>query len=218
MNTLADLKEQIKLWSERDDIPSTQIDHFINLTEQEFKDDFFLPPNEKQVILTTNVNGEVTLPSDYLKTKHIHVTASDGSLKVVYRKPNEFVNVVGGSLQSVGTICYFERMGGNLIFAPTAGEGVDVVFTYYSLIPSLLDIAAVTPDSVNFVMSVMPTVYLFGSLMFLHMYTFNEDRANYYANLYNRAKEDLIGMQEEAEMSGSSLHVVATLSDDGSIW
>jgi hypothetical protein len=217
MNTTAELREQIQFWSERTDISDDQIDNFIMLVEQNYKQDFFLPPNETIVTLTTDVNGEIAIPSDYLKMKSCYVLDVNGNKKPIYRKPNEFV-VVGSDLTSVGTVSYFERSGSSFIFAPSAGEGVDITMTYYSIIPSLLDIETVNANAINFVMSVMPTVYLFGALMFLHMYTFNEERANYYATLYQTAKDDLVGMQSEAEMSGSSLHVVPTLSDDGSTW
>jgi hypothetical protein len=217
MNTLADLRGQVKLWSEREDISDDQLDEFIKLTEQEYKDDLYLPPNETIVTLTTDANGRIAIPVDYLKTKHMTVIDSSGYLKPLYRKPNEFVRV-GSSFSDAGQTSYFERSGRYFIFAPDPGEGTDVNITYYSLIPSLIDIEEASPGDINFVMSVMPTIYLFGTLMFLHMYTYNEDRANYYANLYERAKQDLIGMQEDAEMSGSSLHVVATMSDDGSVW
>lgn len=217
MNTLAELRDQVRLWSERDDIPDSQLDHFINLTEQEYKDDLYLPPNEKIVVLTTDADGRVAIPSDYLKAKHVTVVTSEGNVKPLYRKPNEFVTAAG-SLTSTSQTSYFERRGNFFIFAPAAGVGTEITLTYYALIPSLIDAATVDVDAINFVMGVMPTIYLFGALMFLHMYTFNEERANYYAALYERAKQDLIGMQEDAEMSGSSLHVVPTMSDEGSTW
>lgn len=217
MQTAAELREQIRFWSERDDLSDAQLNNFIMLTEQNFKQDFYLPPNEKIVTLTTDANGQIAIPADYLKMKSCYVIDIYGNKKPLYRKPNEFV-VVGSDLTSAGSVSYFERSGSNFIFAPAAGEGVEVTMTYYSLIPSLLDIEELDPEASNFVLLVMPTVYLFGALMFLHMFTFNEERANYYGNLYKLAKDDLIGMQADAEMSGSSLHVVPTLSDDGSTW
>lgn len=217
MHNLASLKEQIYVWSEREDISDAQLDTFINLTEQNFKKDFHLPPNEKIVTLTCNQDGRIAIPSDYLATKHMKIVDSDGVDRPLYRKPNELV-VTYGSMESSNSTTYFERSGSYFIFAPKASEGQEVTLTYYHLIPSLLDIAVVDPDQVNYVLAVMPTVYLFGSLMFLFMYTFNEERAAYYRELYNTAKEDLIEMQRVAEMSGSSLHVVPTMTDDGSTW
>lgn len=217
MNTIAELREQVKFWSERDDISDAQINQFIKLVESEYKDDLYLPPNEKIVLLTTDANGELIIPSDYLKTKHMKVKDANGNWKVLYRKPNEFVTV-GSSIASTDSPAFFERSGNKFIFAPAAGEGTEIYLTYYCLIPSLLDIEVVDPESINFVMAVMPTIYLFGTLMFLYMYTFNEERANYNTNLYTIAKQDLIGMQNDAEMSGSSLHVVPTICDDGSYW
>lgn len=217
MDSLAELRTEIRLWSERNDLSDDQVDRFINLVEQNFKKDFFLPPNEKIVMLTTDAEGKINIPYDYLKTKHMYVLDSDGKKKVLYRKPNDFVTTASDITDS-GSLAYFERSGGSYIFAPYAGEGVDVYITYYSLIPSLLDIEVVEPGAINFVLAIMPTVYLFGALMFLNMFIMNEQRANYYGNLYDIAKSDLIAMQEQAEMSGSSLHVVPTLSDDGRLW
>ena len=218
MQTLTELRTEIKNWSERQDISDGQIDNFINLVEQNYKKDFYLPPNEIKVTLTTDSTGRCLIPTDYLKAKHMHTTDANGNRKVVYRKPNEFVTELS-SIQATNGTAYFEREEGQwFVFAPAAGEGVEFELTYYSLIPSLLDIEDTAPGSINFVLAVMPTVYLFGALTFLHMFTFNEERATYYGNLYQLAKDDLIDMQADAEMSGSSLHVVATLSDDGSVW
>lgn len=213
MKNLADLKSQVREWSERHDLSDTQLDEFIILVEQDYKQDFYLPPNERIVTLTTDVNGEVGIPTDYLKTKHMRVTTTEGYEKPLYRKPNEAV-VIAGNFTGPN-LSYFERHGDHFIFAPAAGEGTDVELTYYALIPSMIDTAAVDPNQVNFVFATMPTVYLFGTLMFLHQFTFNEDRAAYYERLFTQAKQDLIGMQEDAEMSGSSLHVVPTMSDCG---
>lgn len=218
MDTLTTLRTEIKNWSEREDISDTQINSFINLVEQNYKQDFYLPPNEITVTLTTNSDGRVLIPTDYLKAKHMHTLDSNGNRKVLYRKPNEFVAELSSITDPNGT-AYFEREEAQwFVFAPSAGEGTEVTLTYYALIPSLIDTEATSPGAINFVLAVMPTVYLFGALMFLHMFTFNEERANYYANLYQQAKDDLVNMQKEAEMSGSSLHVVPTLSDSGSLW
>lgn len=214
MKNLADLKTQIREWSERNDISDAQLDEFIIMVENDYKQDFYLPFNEKIVELTTDGNGEIGIPTDYLKTKHMKVVDTNGNDKPLYRKPNEAV-VIGGSLNTAGSISYFERSGNHFIFAPAAGEGTKVTVTYFNLIPSLVDAAATDPNTVNAVFQVMPTVYLFGALMFLHMYTFNEERASFYTQMYAQAKEDLIGMQRDAEMSGSSLHVVPTMGDAG---
>lgn len=217
MENLAALKEQIVMWSEREDISDAQLDHFINLTEQEYKSEIFLPPNEKIITATTDATGCIDVPADYLKTKHMKILDTNGNWRPIYRKPNELV-VAYGNVESANSISYFERSGSTFIFAPQAGEGVEVTLTYYHIIPSLLDTAAANADQINYILAVMPTIYLFGALAHLFMYTFNEERAAYYQKMYEGAKRDLIEMQEAAEMSGSSLHVVPTMTDNGSIW
>lgn len=217
MQNLAELRDQIKMWSERDDIDDTQLNHFIFLTEQDYKQDFFLPANEIKTTLLTDSEGEAVIPFDYLKAKHLKVLDTQGNLKPVLRKPNEAVTL-GGNFQDVGVPAYFERDYGSFIFAPNIGQDVEIFLTYYAVIPSLIELESVDPNQINFVLAVMPTVYLFGALMFLHQYTFNEERASYYERLYNQAKVNLIEMQAEAEMSGSTLSVLPSMTDNGAIF
>lgn len=211
MNTVEELYNEVRLWSERNDITNEQLRSFVGLVEDDFRAEFFLPFNEVTVSLTTDANGEVTIPTDFLKVKHMRATDTDGNEYTIYRKPNDVV-VAGKAWEGIDNLLYFERKRNKLFFAPDLGANQTVELTYYAIIPSLV---ANTTDlgSFNDVLEVMPSVYLFGCLKMLHEFVYNEERAQYYDRLYEKAKRDLIEMQEKAEMAGSRLSVFPTLSD-----
>lgn len=209
MKTIVELRDQIKSWSERADIPDAQIDHFIYLVESDYKEEFFSPVNEHTVTLTADANGEVAIPFDYIRGKHLYSLATDGTKTIIRRKPNEVV-VYGGETYTTGTPCFFERVAANFVFSPKPVEDDTVSLIYYRLIPSLTDLA---DGETNAVLEVAPLVYLFGALYFLHEYTFNEERASYYSAKYERAKQDFIALKDKEEMTGSSLAVFPTISE-----
>jgi hypothetical protein len=205
---VSNLYEEVKLWSERRDITDDQIRSFIGMVEDDFKGEFLLPSNERVKTLTTDVNGEILIPADFLAVKHMRSTYQ-GKPYTIYRKPNDVV-VAGKSWEGVDNILFFERRDDKWLFAPDLGDGQDVEVTYYHIIPSLVA-NTTSPDATNSVLEIMPSVYLFGCLKMLHEFVFNEERAQYYERKYEQAKKDLIEMQTKMEFSGSALSVFPTL-------
>lgn len=212
MNTVGELFTEIRNWSERQDISDEQLRSFIGMVEDDFRAEFYLPFNEVSVSLTTDANGEITIPTDFLKVKHMRTTYQ-GKEYAIYRKPNDVV-VAGGSWEGIDNVLYFERKLNKFIFAPNLGADQTIELVYYNIITSI--VANTTSDSAfNSIMETMPSIYLFGCLKMLFEFTFNEERAQYYERKYEKAKLDLIEMQEKAEMAGSRLSVFPAMGDGG---
>lgn len=207
---LENLIEEIRLWSERRDLTDDQIRSFVGMLEDDYRAEFYFPSNERQVELTTDVNGEVDIPVDLIKVKRMTALDTNGEQYTIYRKPNDVV-VGGADWQGEESILYFERRLNKFIFAPNLGEGATVTLIYYRIIPSL--VADNSLATTNTVLEIMPSVYLFGGLMMVHRFNYNEERAAYYERLYQSAKNDLVEMQEKAEMAGSRLAVFPTLGE-----
>jgi len=211
LQNLVDLRDEIKNWSERNDLSDSQIDSFVLMVENDFKDEFYFPANEYMATQVVDANGEVGIPSDYLKAKHLIADNVNGKERVIYRKP--FDVVVHGEDWITSQTLYFDRRGFNFIFAPDAPVGTNINIIYWGVIPSLLD----TEDGQNFIINIMPTVYLFGALKHVHEFTFNEERAAFYDRKYQEAKANVISIQRQAEESGSTLSVFPYMSDNGYI-
>ena len=211
MNTVGELYAEVRLWSERNDITDEQLRSFVGLIEDDFRAEFFLPFNETTVSLVTDASGEITIPTNFLKVKHMRAINSDGNEYTIYRKPNDVV-VAGKAWEGIDDLLYFERKRNKFFFAPDLGANQTVELTYYSIIPSLVANTTST-EAFNDVLEVMPSVYLFGCLKMVHEFVYNEERAQYYERKYEQAKRDLIEMQEKAEMAGSRLSVFPTLTD-----
>lgn len=207
MKVLSELRDQIRSWSEREDMSDAQIDNFVYLVEQDYKEEFFSPANEVEVILTVDAEGRIEIPFDYIRGKHMYLLDGAGGRTKINRKPHDVVTY-GGEEFEAGSPIYFERRTGYFIFSPKPAEGSQISLIYYRIIPSLTQLES---NQTNAILEVAPTVYLFGCLQLLHEYTFNEERASYYEKKYTQAKNDYVKLQDREEMSGSSLSVFPAL-------
>ena len=211
MNSISELFTEVKLWSERTDISDEQLRSFTGMVEDDFKGEFYLPINEVEVDLVTDANSEVDIPADFLMVKRITSIDANGNEYTIYRSPNDMV--VASKPNSIGDpdACLFERRLSKFFFAPSPGLGMDIKLTYYGLITSL--VATTSTIATNAVLEILPAVYLFGVLMMVHRWAYNEERADYYERLYEKAKKDFVQIQEKAEMAGSRLAVYPSMTE-----
>ena len=211
MNSISELFTEVKLWSERTDISDEQLRSFTGMVEDDFKGEFYLPINEVEVDLVTDASSEIDIPTDFLMVKRITSVGVDGNEYIIFRKPNDIAISNKYNPSSGPDAIMFERRLSKLFFAPSPGLGMDIKLTYYSLIPSLVSTTSLV--ATNPVLEILPAVYLFGVLMMVHRWTYNEERADYYERLYEKAKKDFVQIQEKAEMAGSRLAVYPSISE-----
>tara|TARA_R110002153_G_scaffold116968_2_gene260945 strand:+ start:8311 stop:8940 length:630 start_codon:yes stop_codon:yes gene_type:complete len=203
----AGLRAEVKEWAERPDFTDSRIDSFIDMVEDDYRGDFYVPSNERIMTYTTDANGRISIPLDFLKVKFMEGTNTEGRAITIYRKSHD-TTVNRNSIMGEFPVM-FERRGTEFIFSPNVGTGYSVTLTYYGLFPELTDSAT------NPVFDIMANVYLFGCLHYLHMYVHDEERAAYFGQKHQNAKASFVEVQEKAEMAGSPMAVFPALNDGG---
>ena len=195
--TLTDLRERLKAWSNRSDISDTKYNDFINIALSRLLRLVRIPVLEAQATLTL-VSGEAEIPRDYLEAIDLRVQAS-GRLRSLERKDVSFVQE---RKHESGNPCWFARRGTKFIVAPTPEEGTSLELYYYITFQPL-----VQDSDTNWFVSDAPEVLLYGALSELALYNRDEvQAAQWEAKFQNHAKE-IQQMSDTAEWSGSSLTI-----------
>lgn len=197
IDTYDNLKVAIRSWSERSDIPTDVIEQFIYMTEADASQQLRVPAMEAGALLPVT-DGRVTVPFDFLELRRLTYEGTvDSTLQ--YLPWDQFVTI---NRDSSGNPMYYSRQGPNWFIHGEPGDGENILCHYYRFVPAL------TVTSVdNWLLSVSPQVYLYGSLKYLYEYTFDNERATYWGDKFMKELNKLQAIADLAEHRGSSLSV-----------
>lgn len=184
LDSYAGLKAAIPAWLDREDADFiAQVPVFIALAEQMMnyggelagKDFSGLRTGDQETTatLTTNANGQVALPIDFLEARDADPsTAGYGDLGL--RPPCAVVAYQWG-----GGVPVNYTIRGNVLRTYPAGP---VILNYYAKIPPLSD---ATP--MNWVLAKAPNAYLYGALLHTAPFETDDARAQTWAAYYAQA-------------------------------
>lgn len=193
----SDLKAAVVDWADRADISPARIADFIYLAEADASQLLRVPAMEHQVLLTVT-DGRVTIPFDYLELRRL--TWQGATEKVLqYMSWDNFVDADNTGDGEVNPL-YFSRQGSTWFLAKGVGDGEQILCHYYRFVPALSD----TADT-NWLLSVSPQAYLFGSLRYLYEFTMDNERAAYWDMKFKQELEKLQVIADQAEYRGSTI-------------
>lgn len=173
---------EIRDWANRSDWSDTLVTSFIGMAEQKLNQDLRV----KEMIqfdFGISFDRVAELPSDWLKMELVfkqNASGANGFLPVRYKSHDEFFNLTDRHAQNyytiVGTSLYF---GGT----PDLVSGVEYQIYYYGMVPVF------QTDTVSWVYTKYPSLYLFAALSHSNLYTHGEEDK---AALMKTQVEDMI--------------------------
>jgi hypothetical protein len=195
LTNLTELYTSIKDWAVRADLSDTLLADFVTLTEGTLNhgsgDVPSLRVRDMETTATvTMTSGTGTLPTDFLEA--IKVTdPGDITRDIQYATP-DWIDENYPTGQDA-TYPFFYTIIGDQLLCP-----IDVSLTYYARIPSLVG------DSMNWLMTKAPSVYLNGALMQYSIYDKDAEKAVGYRGLMLSA---LAGLQA-SDLNSRAGHLV----------
>lgn len=153
ISTYNELKTAVADWLNRDDITDARISEFIQIAENRIFHVLRIPPMEKYANLTTDTEGKVTLPGDFLEAKD--VTFNGKPLERI--STTEFYSREAAQ----GTPIAFMRETVYLRLWPIPGPAVTGLRMTYYYLPTPL----ATNNQTNAVFAMAPELYLYGALV-----------------------------------------------------
>ena len=179
--TYSDLLKQIRSWSNRQDLTDEQLESFTYLTGSMASQLLRVVPMENTVILDVEPDGHVVIPADYQQLRSLtYEFNSETSIPLSVLAWDQFINLRNDPNLNTPTRWY-ARQGPYWFLAPAPeatalGEPPkQVTCHYYRTMPDI------NPDEqTNWLIDLSPLSYLYGSLHFLYLFLFDEERAAYW--------------------------------------
>ena len=188
-----DLQSTIADYLARTDLTS-QIPLFIQLAENRLRRDVRIRPMLKVVTTETTANDPtVSLPSDFLEMRDMHIDANPIHTLIYQNPSNFFRNTKAGTLTG-GYPNNYTIMGSEFQFAPIPDSNYTLRMVYYAA-PTYLS----STVSSNVFLANCPDLLLYGALGEAEPYLMNDARITTWATLYDRGLTSLTESNDAGE-------------------
>lgn len=184
-------------WLNRSDLTSAITD-FVSLAEAQMERDL----RTRQMIVRANatVNTEYSaLPDDYLEAKSFKLTGTNPISPLVFQSINA-MDDLQVSYTSSGQPKYFCVIGGQIRVLPVPDTSYVSELIYYAKLSKLSN-----SNTTNWLLTLSPDVYLYGSLLQAAPYLQDDARIQVWAGLYQKGIDALNLSDERGSMTGGAL-------------
>lgn len=200
-----DLQSTIADYLARTDLTS-QIPLFIQLAENRLRRDLRIRQMLKVVTTTTTAgDSTVSMPSDFLEMRDIHIEASPIHT-IIYQNPSNFFRNAKAGTGTAGYPNNYTVMGSEFQFAPIPDAEYTLKMVYYAA-PAYLS----STNSSNTFLANCPDLLLYASLGEAEPYLMNDARVQTWATLYDRGLNSLTISDDAGEQPSAPMVIsVAT--------
>jgi hypothetical protein len=193
------LRAEIADWLNRADLAAV-VPTFIALAESYFDKAI----RTREMLTTASVtatDGSAPLPANMAELLTVRSLTRD-NLKLEFASPREAIEVE--SVDRSRPLAFYTIVGASLRLVPRMTGTEEVQLDYYARIPKL---GASQPS--NWLLVRAPEIYLYGALVQASPYLKDDARVSTWADLLQRALDDLRIDNERAEYGGSTLKIRA---------
>jgi len=197
LSTYAELKASVADWLNRSDLTSAITD-FVSLAESQMERDL----RTRQMIVRANatISDEYSaLPNDYLEAKSFKLTGTNPISPLVFQSINA-MDDLQVSYTSSGQPKYFCVIGGQIRVLPVPDTSYVSELIYYAKLSKLSN-----SNTTNWLLTLSPDVYLYGSLLQAAPYLQDDARIQVWAGLYQKGIDALNLADERGSMTGGAL-------------
>jgi hypothetical protein len=173
ISTYTELQTAVANWLARDDL-TARIPEFITLAEAKFNRVLLHPRMETRDTLTVNTllaSPEfLDLPTDFQTMRMVRLPDETGKPRLQFLTQTQMDDYRYSTDNVTGTPVYFTIVGDELELAPTPNEDMDIEVLYRANIPALAS------NSTNWLLTLAPDLYLYGTLLEASPYIQNDER------------------------------------------
>jgi len=168
-----DLTSAIAGWLARDDLTS-RIPDFVTLAEAKFNRVLLHPQMETRSTLTVDTGAAspefLDLPSDFQTMRSVRLSGVVGKPRLGFMTQTQMDDYRFSIDNVAAQPVYFSITGDQIELAPTPNENFTVQVIYRRNIPAL------ATNTTNWLMTLAPDLYLYGSLLEAAPYMQNDER------------------------------------------
>ena len=197
LSNYSELKASVADWLNRSDLTSAITD-FVSLAEAQMERTL----RTRQMIVRANatISDEYSaLPDDYLEAKSFKLTGTNPISPLVFQSINA-LDDLQVTYTSSGQPKYFCVIGGQIRVLPVPDTSYVSELIYYAKLSKLS-----TSNTTNWLLTLSPDVYLYGSLLQAAPYLQDDARIQIWAGLYQSGIDALNLADERGSMTGGAL-------------
>lgn len=198
LTTYSELQTAVKNWIHRADLDSF-IPDLITLGETRiFRE---VRARSMETAFSDSISsGVIALPTSYIELKYAYVNAAVS--QHLKRRDARFIYEKYPTRSAHGEPRYIAREGSNFIFGPYPDTGYTISGVYYQNIGPL-------SSSAHAMFTDNPDLYLWAALAETEPFLKNDKRVGLWEAKYLTIKNDVNGLAEREDFSGSDLQMVA---------
>ena len=199
LDNYGNLQTSIADWLNRSDLTNV-IPDFITLAEAQLNRELrhYRMMNQQTANLETQYSAT---PSDWLQTIRIHLNDTSKSL-LKQTSAEEIAKLRDEGDDAKGKPQYYSHIGDLIEVYPSPDLTYTIEILYYQKIPPL----GSSPDaSTNWLLTMSPDVYLYGSLLQASPYLQNDERMAVWGTSYQGAINGIMGESDNTRHSAGNL-------------
>lgn len=173
ISTYTELQTAVANWLARDDLTS-RIPEFVTLAEAKFNRVLIHPQMETRTTLTVDTNDAspefLDLPSGFQTMRSARLSGVTGKPRLAFMTQTQMDDYRYSVDNVSGQPDYFSIVGTQMELAKTPNEDFDVQIVYRQNIP------AMASNSTNWLLTLAPDLYLYGTLLEAAPYNKEDER------------------------------------------
>lgn len=197
---LKGIRDSLKQWSQRKNIPNDVLDDFINIAQQRANRALRIAGLEKTTTFTTDDSGRLLLPSDYIEAKQVSVTINSKTVILERKSLAEVDKIITDEPSSDAR--FFARDGLEMQVGPLGGVPLEGELYYWGLLPLMP-----SDTSVNWFTANSPDTLLYGAMAELAAYTRDQEGLGGWTAKFTESINILQGVDDREAWSGGTLGV-----------
>ena len=175
-------------WLARDDLTS-RIPEFITLCEAKLNRELFVRQMEARSTTSVDTSDDepefLSLPSDFQSMRRVRLTGITGKPRLEFRSNSQLDEYRYGIGNITGQPRYFTIFGDEIELVPTPDTDYEVEMIYRKNIPALAS------NSTNWLLTLAPDAYLYGTLLESAPYIKEDARIQVWAMGFSNAVDSL---------------------------
>ena len=201
--TYSELKTAVANWLDRSDL-TTYIPDYITMAEAAIGRDLRIRQMEGRK--TASISTEyVDIPTDFIEARNIQLNTTEQK-RLKYVTPEQMDQF--HPEQTTGEPKYYTIIGTEFQFKPIPDTSYTVEIAYYARFAALSG-----ANDTNWLLTNMPEIYLYASLVQASPFLRDDDRVPLFATLYQSAVDSVNKQDKTARYSGATLRMQTDIGD-----
>jgi hypothetical protein len=208
IGTYSDLQTAVANWLARSDL-TARIPEFITLAEAKFNrllDVRQMEQRSTTTIATDSTDPQyISLPTDFQSMRRVCLSSVTGKPTIEYLTPTALYEMRFGTFaDDTGQPAFFTIIGSEIELLPVPDQDYTIEMVYRKVIPALSD-----STTTNWLLTLAPDAYLYGSLMEASLFTQNDERVPVWAQMYKGAIDALTSLNFTSAYNAGPISVRA---------